>query len=142
MLSRLWQRQDKRTAARQTLAEVYGWFTEGFDTPDLHEDKALLDELVVVVCAQCKAENRSDAHFCRSGGSSRAALRLGLARRRLAEDHRHEPVVALNADQLLKRARNAIDRRSLSRCTPLIAHPDTSGAPCRSSRAARCRGLR
>ena len=69
----------------------------------------------------------------RAGNRSyREALRLGLARRRLAADHRHEPVVALNVDQLLKRAGNAIDRRSLSRCTPLIAHPDTSGAPCRS----------
>ena len=44
-LRRLWQLQDKRTAARQTLAEVYGWFTEGFDTPDLQEAKALLDDL-------------------------------------------------------------------------------------------------
>src|SRR5712691_2346289 len=144
ILSRLWQGQDKRTAARQTLAELYGWFTEGFDTPDLQEDKALLDELVW--WSARNARQRPDQTHTSAGRagnrSSRAALRLGLARRRLAADHRHEPVVALNADQLLKRARNAIDRRSLSRCTPLIAHPDTSGAPCRSSRAARCRGLR
>jgi predicted ATPase len=44
-LSRLWQRQGKRNAARELLAEVYGWFTEGFDTADLREAKALLDEL-------------------------------------------------------------------------------------------------
>ena len=44
-LSRLWQRQGKRGAARQLLAEVYGWFTEGFDTADLQEAKALLEEL-------------------------------------------------------------------------------------------------
>jgi predicted ATPase len=44
-LSRLWQRQGKRDDARQMLAEVYGWFTEGFDTADLQEAKALLDEL-------------------------------------------------------------------------------------------------
>jgi TOMM system kinase/cyclase fusion protein len=44
-LSRLWQRQDKRDAARELLAEVYGWFTEGFDTADLQEAKALLTEL-------------------------------------------------------------------------------------------------
>ena len=44
-LSRLWQRQAKRNAARQLLAEIYGWFTEGFDTPDLREAKALLEEL-------------------------------------------------------------------------------------------------
>jgi class 3 adenylate cyclase/predicted ATPase len=44
-LSRLWQRQGKRAAARQLLAEVYGWFTEGFDTADLQEARALLDAL-------------------------------------------------------------------------------------------------
>ena len=44
-LSRLWQRQGKRDAARQLLAEVYDWFTEGFDTADLQEAKALLAEL-------------------------------------------------------------------------------------------------
>jgi predicted ATPase len=44
-LSRLWQQQGKRAAARQLLAEVYGWFTEGFDTPDLQEARALLDAL-------------------------------------------------------------------------------------------------
>ena len=44
-LARLWQRQGKRAEARQMLAEVYGWFTEGFDTADLQEAKALLDAL-------------------------------------------------------------------------------------------------
>ena len=44
-LSRLWQGQGKRAAARQLLAESYGWFTEGFDTADLQEAKALLAEL-------------------------------------------------------------------------------------------------
>ena len=44
-LSRLWQRQGKRAEARQLLAEVYNWFTEGFDAPDLQEAKALLEEL-------------------------------------------------------------------------------------------------
>jgi predicted ATPase/class 3 adenylate cyclase len=44
-LARLCQRQDKRTAARELLAPVYGWFTEGFDTADLQEAKALLDVL-------------------------------------------------------------------------------------------------
>jgi predicted ATPase len=43
-LSRLWQRQGKREPARQLLAPIYGWFTEGFDTTDLREAKALLDE--------------------------------------------------------------------------------------------------
>jgi len=44
-LSRLWQRQDKREEARQRLEEIYGWFTEGFDTPDLQEARALLETL-------------------------------------------------------------------------------------------------
>jgi len=44
-LARLWQCQGKRTAAHQLLADVYGWFTEGFDTADLQEAKALLEAL-------------------------------------------------------------------------------------------------
>jgi DNA-binding SARP family transcriptional activator/predicted ATPase len=44
-LCRLWRKQGKVDEARQMLAEVYGWFTEGFDTPDLQEAKALLEEL-------------------------------------------------------------------------------------------------
>jgi predicted ATPase len=44
-LRRLWQRQGKSREARALLAPIYGWFTEGFDTADLREAKALLDEL-------------------------------------------------------------------------------------------------
>jgi class 3 adenylate cyclase/tetratricopeptide (TPR) repeat protein len=44
-LARLWRDQGKRTEARDLLAPIYGWFTEGFDTPDLKEAKALLEEL-------------------------------------------------------------------------------------------------
>jgi predicted ATPase len=44
-LSRLWQQQGKRAKARELLAPIYGWFTEGFDTADLQEAKALLEEL-------------------------------------------------------------------------------------------------
>jgi len=44
-LARLWHDQGRRAEARDLLAPVYGWFTEGFDTPDLKEAKALLDEL-------------------------------------------------------------------------------------------------
>ncbi|MGH8066600.1 MAG: ATP-binding protein [Candidatus Entotheonellia bacterium] len=44
-LSRFWQQQDKQAEAYQVLAEVYNWFTEGFDTADLQEAKALLEEL-------------------------------------------------------------------------------------------------
>jgi predicted ATPase len=42
-LARLWRAQGRGTAARDLLAPVYGWFTEGFETPDLKEAKALLD---------------------------------------------------------------------------------------------------
>jgi len=44
-LSRLWQSQGKKDEARQLLAQIYGWFTEGFDTKDLQEAKALIEEL-------------------------------------------------------------------------------------------------
>src|SRR5712691_754396 len=44
-LSRLWQCQGKKEEAHRMLAEIYGWFTEGFDTKDLQEAKALLEEL-------------------------------------------------------------------------------------------------
>ena len=44
-LSRLWQQQGKTKEAHQVLAEIYGWFTEGFDTKDLQEAKALLEGL-------------------------------------------------------------------------------------------------
>jgi class 3 adenylate cyclase/tetratricopeptide (TPR) repeat protein len=43
-LTRLWQKQGKKEEARRMLAEIYGWFTEGFDTRDLKEAKALLEE--------------------------------------------------------------------------------------------------
>jgi len=43
--ARLWQQQGQRTEARALLAPLYGWFTEGFDTADLREAKALLEEL-------------------------------------------------------------------------------------------------
>jgi predicted ATPase len=44
-LARLLDRQSKSTEARAMLAEIYNWFTEGFDTADLKDAKALLDEL-------------------------------------------------------------------------------------------------
>jgi predicted ATPase len=44
-MARLWRDQGKREAARELLAPVYGWFTEGFETRDLKEAKALLEEL-------------------------------------------------------------------------------------------------
>jgi predicted ATPase len=51
-LVRLWQRQGKKDEARRVLAEIYGWFTEGFDTPDLQEAEALLAELANSLCGQ------------------------------------------------------------------------------------------
>jgi predicted ATPase len=45
-LARLWQQQGRRAEAQDLLAPIYGWFTEGFDTADLQEAKALLEELV------------------------------------------------------------------------------------------------
>jgi predicted ATPase len=44
-LARLWQRQGKRAEARELLAEIYGWFTEGFDTADLQDARALFKDL-------------------------------------------------------------------------------------------------
>ena len=44
-LARLWAKRGDRTRAAELLAPVYGWFTEGFDTADLKEAKALLDGL-------------------------------------------------------------------------------------------------
>ena len=44
-LARLWREQDKQEEARESLAEIYRWFTEGFDTADLREAKVLLEQL-------------------------------------------------------------------------------------------------
>ena len=44
-LCRLWQKQGKAEEARQMLDQIYGWFTEGFDTVDLRDAKSLLEEL-------------------------------------------------------------------------------------------------
>ncbi len=54
-LARLWQPQGKHHAARNTLSEIYNWFTEGFDTKDLQEAKALLAEL-----SHCVIDSLSD----------------------------------------------------------------------------------
>ena len=45
-LSRLWQKQGKREKAGTLLEEIYGWFTEGFETADLKEAKGLLEALL------------------------------------------------------------------------------------------------
>lgn len=46
-LSRLWQQQGKKEEAWQVLAEIYDWFTEGFNTKNLQEAKVLLEKLTV-----------------------------------------------------------------------------------------------
>ena len=46
-LARLWRQQGKAGQARESLASIYNWFTEGFDTPDLSEARALLKELSI-----------------------------------------------------------------------------------------------
>ena len=46
ILAQLWQHQGQRQAAYDLLAPIYGWFSEGFDSPDLRNARALLDELV------------------------------------------------------------------------------------------------
>ena len=54
------------------LAEIYGWFTEGFDTADLKDAKALLDELELgsdMRCAKCGATIERAAKFCRECGA-------------------------------------------------------------------------
>jgi len=71
-LARLWQQQGKRAEARQMLAEIYGWFTEGFATADLKEAKALLEE--------CGTGSVSDlplaeAHDLDASGRSRSPYR-------------------------------------------------------------------
>ena len=44
-LTRLWRQQGKTNEARQMLAKIYGWFTEGFDTKDLQEARVLIESL-------------------------------------------------------------------------------------------------
>jgi predicted ATPase len=60
--ARLWRDQGKRNEARDLLAAVYGWFTEGFDTLDLQEAKALIDAL---------AQNSSSCLLVGRAGRSR-----------------------------------------------------------------------
>ena len=58
-MARLWRDQGKRDEARDLLAPVYGWFTEGFDTLDLKEAKALLDELVRMRAVRGRLKRRT-----------------------------------------------------------------------------------
>jgi len=57
-LSRLWQKQEKKEQAHSLLSEIYGWFTEGFETKDLQEAKALLNDLAVPPSSLPKKEQQ------------------------------------------------------------------------------------
>jgi hypothetical protein len=57
-LARLWRNQGKFIQARDLLAPIYGWFTEGFDTPVLQDAKALLDELRRSFASRCLVDDR------------------------------------------------------------------------------------
>ena len=59
-MARLWRDQGKLQQARELLAPVYGWFTEGFDTRDLKEAKALLEELALTPLLDQRARGPSD----------------------------------------------------------------------------------
>ena len=69
-LARLLDKQGRREEARTILAATYNWFTEGFDTADLKDAKALLEELGAnleagqMQCAKCGAENPAGKRFC------------------------------------------------------------------------------
>jgi len=60
-LSRLWQQQGQREAARDLLAPLYAWFTEGFDTPDLQEAQTLLEAVGAPIAS---AQLARDFHNC------------------------------------------------------------------------------
>jgi hypothetical protein len=68
-LARLWRSQGKAQQARDLLAPVYGWFTEGFDTRDLKEAKALLEELVGIA-ARTKRRLQSPVAMLNKSGDS------------------------------------------------------------------------
>ena len=66
----MWQKQGRKKEARQALAEVYEWFTEGFDTADLKDAKALLDEREitdVLLVTSASHMRRAQATFARVG---------------------------------------------------------------------------
>jgi predicted ATPase len=65
-MARLWRDRGKRKEARDLLAPVYGWFTEGFDTLDLKEAKTLLDELSDESCPRQLGERASQEARCRT----------------------------------------------------------------------------
>ena len=75
-LARLWRDQGKVSEARELLAPVYGWFTEGFETRDLKEAKALLEELAKLHYKKPDILRR----LFRSGGGTLDAVSEGRKR--------------------------------------------------------------
>lgn len=77
-LVQLWRQQGKTGEARSILSEIYGWFGEGFDTPDLKDAKALLEELEekATIASGKKSKKRTQ----RKGemGKRRAGAEVGL----------------------------------------------------------------
>jgi predicted ATPase len=80
-LAKLWQSQGKRQEAYDLLAPVYTWFTEGFDTMDLQDAKALLDDLSQTV--ERSAKRHTDGHRC---GPCQGAARRSEASRSVPPD--------------------------------------------------------
>ena len=82
----LWQQQGKKKEAHQLLSEIYGWFTEGFDTKDLQEAKALLEELAEGSDGLCTRSSTKSPPSSSSGGGSpigRCKLQFALMRKQL-----------------------------------------------------------
>jgi hypothetical protein len=89
-LSRLWQQQGKKNAARERLEKSYHWFTEGFDTADLQEAKALLDQLANSHGDQSSLplgalHNKPRLH--NKVGGCTISLSVGAMRIRMVADH-------------------------------------------------------
>jgi hypothetical protein len=76
-LSRLWQRQGRRVEAHRLLSEIYGWFTEGFDTADLQDAKSLL-QAVALTLLRIREDPERRGYFHGTVACFRALLRAGF----------------------------------------------------------------
>ncbi len=77
-MARPWRDQDKRQKARDLLAPVYNWFTEGFDTMDLKEAKALLAELRAAAPKKPGLRQKRTRSSLHASGLGVCCLNLGL----------------------------------------------------------------
>ncbi len=77
-LARLWQQQGRITEARQVLAGIYGWFTEGFDTPDLQDAKTLLDNLRISAVSPTLSNSPSPVRKTVGRNKERAELQAAF----------------------------------------------------------------